>query len=127
MNLNSAFVQWALRFGLSKAGILVTTGVAWALTHAGLHAFVSADDLKQIQDGLDAGGMALLALIYAWLVHRQQAGIKVLQTQLNVSELPSTTIPVNGVVGNRTLAASAQITGVTVEKAKAMADSGVRF
>jgi hypothetical protein len=117
MNLNSPFVQWALKFGLSKAGLLITAAVSWLLTHIGLRAFVSADQLKQIQDGLDAGGMALVALIYAWLTHRQQAGVKVLQTQLNVSWTPSKTIPVDGVVGNSTLQAAAQVTGVPVSKA----------
>ena len=127
MNFNSRFVQWALRWGLSKGGIVVAAGVSWFLTHTGIAHFVSADQLAQIQDGLDAGGMALLACAYAWLTHRQQAGVKVLQTQLNTSKTPSKSVPVDGVIGNRTLAAAAQVTGVQIEKAAALAANGVRF
>jgi hypothetical protein len=126
MDFNSPLVQWALKWGLSKSGVVVTAVVTFIITHLGLSAFIPADNLKDIQTGLDAGGQALFAIIYVWLVHRNQMNATVLKTQINVGRIDARrrgenagTLPVDTTtpVGNNTLQAVAVLTGVSVERA----------
>jgi hypothetical protein len=131
VNLNSPFVEWALKFGLSKGGVLVTTLAAQLASHiivwCGLAAFVSNDQLVQIQGGIEQGattfGLAILSCVYAWLVHRQAQVGNVMKQQLGISSridrshLDFST----GIPGNETLKAVAALTGVSIEKAAAAA------
>jgi hypothetical protein len=125
MNLNSAFVQWALKFGLSKMGGVITTIAAQVAAHVvlwgGLATFMPHDAVLKIQGGLEAGivaiGASLQAWAYGWLVHRQTQGVMVLKQQLNLSGVNTPPLDGSGAVGNKTLAATAIVTGVPIEKA----------
>jgi hypothetical protein len=88
----------------------------------GLAAFVDHDSLAKIQDGMQGGlnmfGTALLAAIYAWAVHRQSQGVKILKAQLDDSntETPEMVLD-SGAVGAATLQAGAAVSGVSIAKA----------
>jgi hypothetical protein len=102
--LNSAFVQWLLKWGLSKSGFLITAAVTWGLTNIGIDKLLSAEDYASVSKGLNAGGIAAIAAFYAWLSERQKRGVKVLQVLHNeVTEVPSQKVAVDGVAGNKTI------------------------
>jgi hypothetical protein len=130
MNLNSSFVQWALKWGLSKVGPFAAAAGAWAGVHLvtwiGLKAYVAPDQLDKIQHGVSSGvemiTLSIAASVYAWLVHRQTVGVKILKAQLDKSPTVTPDMDLNsGAIGNNTLEAAAKVTGVPVEKAAAAA------
>jgi hypothetical protein len=118
MNLNSPFTQWLLKWGLSKGGIAVQYLVGLAIGAIAKQHIIPDADLGVIQNGLQSGGTALLAAAYGflvwWLQHRAKDGVRVLQTQLNASVAPSKKVEVDGLAGNATVQAAAQVTGVPV-------------
>lgn len=58
-----------LAFALSKAGSAVRAGAGWIIAAVAATHCVPDHDLPEIQQGLVSGGMALLALLYAWVQH----------------------------------------------------------
>jgi hypothetical protein len=126
MNLNSPFVQWLLKVGMSKAGPYIAAASAWlgvhVITWLGLAAFVPADQVAKIQNGISSGvemiALSLMASAYAWLVHRQSVAVKIFKTQLDSAPVPTPQLDLqSGAVGDATLAAAARITGVSVVEA----------
>ncbi len=123
--LNSPFINWLLRFATSKGGFVVSAVVTWVLVHLGIGNLVSADDYKTIETGLNAGGLALLSVFYAWISSRQQRGVKVLQVMHNevAEQQGGTKIPITGVAGNKTTQAIADANGISLTHAIKLAGS----
>jgi hypothetical protein len=124
--LNSPLAQWVLKYALSKCGVVVAAGATQLASHivvwAGLASFISSEQLTQIQGGLEKGalmfGNALLAAIYAWVVHRQTKAAIILKTQLDRSDTRTPTLDLkSGALGDATLKAAALVTGVPVGEA----------
>lgn len=120
--LNSPLVNKLLKFGLSKSGIAVTALVAFLIKKFGIDQIVPPDNLPEIKGALEAGGLAILACVYAWFASRQKAGVKVMQSAINASENNPVTVNVDGVAGNATVAAQAKIADVPVNVALAGAN-----
>src|SRR5882724_7180751 len=123
--LNSPFVNFLLRYATSKGGFVVSAGVTWLLIHLGIGHLVSADDYKTIESGLNAGGLALLSVFYAWLAERQKRGVKVLQVMHNENAAAQggPQIEVTGVAGNRTTKAIADASSISLNHAIKLADT----
>ena|ERR1017187_3557428 len=113
--INSDFVNWLIKFALSKGGFLVSAAVTFIIVHLGLPAIVPKDDLAQIQQGLNAGGMALLAAFYAWISSRHQQGVMALQIAHNEAT-PSNPVVVDGIAGNATVKAVADASNISAPK-----------
>jgi hypothetical protein len=115
--LNSQFTQWALKYGLSKSGILVVAIVAFLLKKFGIDKIVPPENLPELKGALEAGGLAIFAVFYAWLQSRQSKGVKAMQTAINASENDNVKVAVDGIAGNSTVAAQAKIADVPVSVA----------
>lgn len=129
-NFNSPFVQGALRFGMSKLGPFLLSGATWLAAHIllwfGLPHFVPADQLQHLQDSLtkyiDGLAMTFVAIVYAWLVHRQSQGTRTLKAMLDASPVPTPDMVMDsGAIGNQTLLAAEEVTGVSVQRAAQLA------
>lgn len=111
---------------MSKSGPYITAGAAWLGVHAvtwlGLRAFVSPDQVAQIQNGLSSGvemiALSLMASAYAWVVKKQTDAVKIVKAQVELN--PTRTPGIDhstGAIGSATLNGLAQITGVSIERA----------
>src|SRR4051812_6986534 len=118
--LNSGFVQFALRFGMSKLGPLALGAATWLAAHIliwfGLPHFVDPAQLAKIQtaltESIDKFEMGMVAVCYAWIVHRQSLGVKILKQQLDSAAVPTPEMALkSGAVGNATLLAAEAVTG----------------
>lgn len=121
--INSPFVNTLLKWGMSRSGILVTSAVAYVIAQLGLPALLGPDATDEVRKGLEAGGYALVAIIYAWLAHRMKNGVRVMQAQMNESDTRTTELKLDGIPGNSTIAQSVKVTDVSVAQAtRAIAD-----
>jgi hypothetical protein len=128
--LNSSFVNFLMKFGLSKGGMAVTFAATWMAAHIigwlGLKLAVAPEDLARMQTGIETGlttfGMAMLAAFYAWLNDRQKRGVAVLQTMHN-TESPGQPVQVDGIAGNKTVGAVAIANDISPTRAIQSVDS----
>lgn len=120
--LNSPLVNKLLKFGLSKGGIAVTALVAFLIKKFGIDLIVPPENLPEIKSALEAGGLAILACVYAWITSRQKAGVKAMQSAINASENSPVMVNVDGFAGNATVAAAAKVADVPVNIALAGAN-----
>jgi lysozyme family protein len=120
--LNSTFTNWLLKVAVSKGGLVVRWAVGYIIAAIAAKHIVPEGDLTQIQGGLESGGYAVVALAYGglqwWINERRKDGNKVVQTMLN-AQLPSgaPSVPVDGAIGNKTIAAASVVTSVPVSHA----------
>lgn len=115
--LNSDAVNFLIKFALSKSGFAVSAVVTWVIVHLGLPNIIPADALAHITAGLDAGGIAIISIFYAWITYRQNKGVKALQIAHNMTSSHSH-VEVDGIAGNATVKAFLNARHVTVDDLK---------
>lgn len=131
--MNSTFVQAVLKFLLSKSGPVIASGVAWLTAHIlmwlSIAAFVTPEQLQQIQEGLNNGAnafaAALVTALYAWAFKRQNQSVAILKQQINLAPTNTPLLDTDtGRIGNATLTAIAKITGIMPDvAARSLADN----
>ena len=122
MDLNSPFVQWLLKWGLSRGGIAIQYLVGLAIGAIAQQKIFPDNDLETIRTGLESGLTALLALVYGWFVwwlqHRQKDGVRAIQSVAQLA--PGAPNPkLDGIAGNDTIKAVAKAAGVPADAAVA--------
>jgi len=110
--LNSDLTNWLIKFALSKGGFAVSALVTFVIVHLGLSNIILAEDLAKIQTGLNAGGIAIISIFYAWISSRQNKGVKALQIAHNRTAFPQDIVAVDGIAGNATLKAVLHAKGI---------------
>lgn len=125
--LNSSFTQWALKWGLSKTGIIALAIVGWLISRLNMAAYICGEGIATCPDLDSFRTWAVSALIagftwlMAWLVERQKTGVKALQVMHNELS-PQQSVPVDGIAGNKTVAAVAKASDMSASEAKAVVE-----
>ncbi len=117
----NAVTDKILSFALSRGGVVVRYLVGLIIGWVASKHVVPTDALTTIQGGLTSGGMAVLALGYAffqlWLHGHQTAGAAAIQTALNAQLPDYSQLKVDGRIGNETINAFTDRTGIPVVRA----------
>jgi hypothetical protein len=117
--LNSDLVNWLIKFALSKGGFAVSALVTFVVVHLGLPNLIPAEDLAKIETGLNAGGIAIVSIFYAWISSRQNKGVKALQLAHNRTARPEDIVAVDGIAGNAMVGSVLHAKGINPNVIKA--------
>jgi len=106
---------------LSKGGIAIRYVTGLIIGKIAADHVVPSHSLETIQDGLERGGYALLAIAYGylqlWIHNHQTANATALQRSLNSANKNLPPIKEDGWIGNETIQAFTDRTGIEVRRA----------
>lgn len=119
--LNSPLTQWLLKWGLSKTGMIALAIIGWLTTRLNLATIVcgegipTCENLDSFRTWAVTSLIALFTWFIGWLIERQKTGVKVLQVMHNELS-PAEPVPVDGLAGNKTVAAIAKASDLTTSE-----------
>ncbi len=126
--INSPIVNTIVKIAISKLGKLVRIVVTALIGHLASTGIFNPADINTFQDAFMKFGMTLVALAYGWFEYwlnaRRLQAAKVVQVGINAQLSPMNQIPVDGMIGNATLAGLDVVTPIEVRKAVAVVQTG---